>query len=55
MSRKERRCYAGEYQTGENRDWQDIFLDLLSPLRFRRAKHNALDLVVYAPALLKCV
>jgi hypothetical protein len=55
MPGKKGGCYAGEYQAGENRDGQDILLDLLSPLRLCGTKHDALDLIVYAPALLECI
>lgn len=55
MSGEEGRSYAGEDQTGQDGDRQDVFLDLLAPLGLSRTKYDALDLVVYPPACLESV
>lgn len=55
MSRKKRRGYTGQYQARKHSHRQDVLLDLFSPLGLRGSKHDALDLVVYASALLKRV
>ena len=53
MLREERCCYAGKHETRQNSDRQYVLLDLLPPLRFCRAKDDALDLIVYPPAYLE--
>jgi hypothetical protein len=55
MSREPRRGYAGEHQTRQDRDGQNVLLDLLALLRLGGAKDDALHLVVYATALFEFI
>lgn len=55
MSRQKRRGYAGEHQTGQYGDRQDVFFDLLASLGLGRAKDDALDFVVYSATCLESV
>lgn len=55
MFGQEGRGNAGEHQTGQHGDGQDVLLDLLAALGLGGAKDDALDLVVYAAACLESV
>jgi hypothetical protein len=53
MFREERRGDAGQHQTRKDGDGHNVLPDLLPPLRLRRAKDDALHLVVYPSTCLE--
>jgi hypothetical protein len=53
MGGEEGHCNAGQHQAREDRDGQDVLLDLLPPLRLGGPKHDALHAVVDPAARLE--
>jgi hypothetical protein len=53
--REHRQRNTGKHETGEDRDWKDVFRYFLMATGIGKSKHNMLDLVVYTTTCLEGV